>query len=93
MPWKRGLGVTAAGQSVPCPVARFTDDLSDDLIEAAELTGKPIANVSLAAEAMVTIAFNLGAAAIDLPAAERRKVAQRIVAEVRMVMRGWALLA
>ena len=46
------------------------------LVAAAEI-GKPLANVGLAAEAMVTIAFNLGAAAIDLSEAERRKVVAR----------------
>ena len=84
-----GAGSTAAfRRAIAKETARFTDDLSDDLIEAAEETGKPLADVGLAAEAMVTIAFNLGAAAIDLPPAERRNVTERIIAEVRMVMRG-----
>ena len=69
-------------------INRFTDDLGDDLTAASEATGKPIANVDLAAEAMVTIAFNLGAMAIDLPDDERRAVVNRIIIEVRMVMRG-----
>ena len=84
-----GAGSTAPfRRAIAKEIARFTDDLSDDLIIAAEATGKPIANVGLAAEAMVTIAFNLGAAAIDLPAAERQDVVERIIAQVRMVMRG-----
>ena len=69
-------------------IARFTDDLGDDLSAAAAEVGKPLADVGLAAEAMVTIAFNLGAAAIDLSDAERRKVTDRIITEVRMVMWG-----
>ncbi len=83
-----------AGSTVPFrrgiakEIARFTDDLSDDLTVAAEEIGKPLTNVRHAAEAMVTIAFNLGAAAIDLPDAERLEVVDRIITEVRMVMRG-----
>ena len=84
-----GAGSTAPfRRGIAKEIARFTDDLSDDLTAAAEEMGKPLANVNLAAEAMVTIAFNLGAAAIDLPDAERRAVVDRIITEVRMVMRG-----
>ncbi len=84
-----GAGSTAPfRRAIAKEIARFTDDLSDDLRSAAKESGKPLADVGLAAEAMVTIAFNLGAAAIDLPAEERRKVADRIIAEVRMVVRG-----
>ena len=84
-----GAGSTATfRRAIAKEIARFTDDLGEDLIAAAEKTGKPLAHVGLAAEAMVTIAFNLGTAAIDLPASERRDVVERIVTEVRMVMRG-----
>jgi len=84
-----GAGSTSTfRRAIAKEIARFTDDLSDDLVAAAEATGKPLASVGLAAEAMVTIAFNLGAAAVDLPAEERCNVVERIIAEVRMVMRG-----
>jgi AcrR family transcriptional regulator len=84
-----GAGSTAPFRlAIHKEIARFTDDLGDDLVAAAAATGRPLANVELAAEAMVTIAFNLGAAAIDQPPAERRQVAERIITQVRMVMRG-----
>ena len=84
-----GAGSTAPfRRAIAKEIGRFTDDLSDDLTAAADATGRPLANVGLAAEAMVTIAFNLGAAAIDLPADARRAVVERIIIEVRMVMRG-----
>jgi hypothetical protein len=37
---------------------------------------------------MVTVAFNLGAGSIDFSPEERRTVRDRIVIEVRMIMRG-----
>lgn len=84
-----GAGSTAPfRRAIAKEIGRFTDDLCDDLIAAAEATNRPLAAVDHAAEAMVTIAFNLGAAAIDLPADERRAVVERIIVEVRMVMRG-----
>jgi AcrR family transcriptional regulator len=67
---------------------RFTDDLTEDLIREAKATERPIAHVHHAAEAMVTVAFNLGASSIDLPHEERLAVVERIVIEVRMIMRG-----
>jgi AcrR family transcriptional regulator len=69
-------------------IQRFADDLAEDLIREAEATKRPIANVHHAAEAMVTVAFSLGASSIDLPPEDRLAVIERIVIEVRMIMRG-----
>ncbi len=69
-------------------IHRFTDDLAEDLIREAETTGRPLAHVHHAAEAMVTVTFNLGASSIDLPRKERLAVIERIIIEVRMIMRG-----
>ncbi len=69
-------------------IQRFTDDLAEDLIREAEVTQQPIAHVRHAAEAMVTVAFNLGASSIDLPREERLAIIERIIIEVRMIMRG-----
>jgi len=69
-------------------IRRFTDDLAEDLIREAKVTGRPLANVHHAAEAMVTVTFNLGASSIDLPPNERLAVIERIIIEVRMIMRG-----
>ena len=84
-----GAGSTAAFRRVIAKeVTHFTDELSEDLVVASKLTGTPIAHVGLAAEAMVTVAFNLGAAAIDLSPPERTDVVERIIIQVRMIMRG-----
>jgi AcrR family transcriptional regulator len=69
-------------------IQRFTDDLAEDLIREAKARERPIAHVHHAAEAMVTVAFNLGASAIDLPHEERLAAIERIIIEVRMIMRG-----
>ena len=54
----------------------------------AKRQARPIAQPELAAEAMVTVAFNLGASALDRSSAERDEIVERIVGEVRMIMRG-----
>ena len=69
-------------------IRRFTDDLGEDLIREADRTRRPVAHVHEAAEAMVTVAFNLGVAAIDLDPAARAEVIERIIVEVRLIMRG-----
>ncbi len=69
-------------------IKRFTDDLAEDLVREAKETERPIAHVNHAAEAMVTVAFTLGASAIDLPHEDRLAVIERIIIEVRMIMRG-----
>jgi AcrR family transcriptional regulator len=80
-------------QAIAREVERFTADLVEDLVEEAETMGRPIAQAPLAAEAMVTVAFNLGAAAIDKPPGERRAALERIVQEVRIIMRGAEAIA
>ena len=84
-----GAGSTAAfRRSVSKEVKRFTDDLAEDLIRESEVSGRPIAHVQLAAEAMVTVAFNLGAGSIDFSPEERVAVKERIIIQVRMIMLG-----
>ncbi len=74
-------------------ISRFADDLAEDLVREAEATDRPILHPHHAAEAMVTVAFNLGVASLDLPPEERPAVAERIIVEVRMIMRGAQAMA
>ncbi|MCR9166190.1 MAG: HTH-type transcriptional repressor FabR [Nannocystaceae bacterium] len=69
-------------------VGRFTSELIESLQQEADKQQRPLAHAALAAEAMVTIAFNLGASALDRSASERAEVVERIVGEVRIIMRG-----
>lgn len=69
-------------------VSRFTSELVESLELEAKRQARPIAQPELAAEAMVTVAFNLGASALDRSSAERDEIVERIVGEVRMIMRG-----
>lgn len=69
-------------------VGRFTSELIESLQSEAQKQNRPIAHAALAAEAMVTVAFNLGASALDRTASERAEVVERIVGEVRIIMRG-----
>ena len=80
-------------QALAKEVDRFTADLLEDLVHEGEAAGRPVAHADLAAEAMVTVAFNLGASAIDLPPDEQAKTFERITQEVRIIMRGAEAMA
>ncbi|MGH1348425.1 MAG: HTH-type transcriptional repressor FabR [Nannocystales bacterium] len=69
-------------------VGRFTSELIETLEEEANKQNRPLAHAELAAEAMVTVAFNLGASALDRTVGERAEIVKRIVGEVRIIMRG-----
>ncbi len=89
-----GAGSTPAfRRAIAKEIQRFTEDLAEDLISEAELKQRPIAHPHHAAEAMVTVAFNLGAAAVDLSPTERLGVAERTILEVRLIMRGAEAMA
>jgi len=89
-----GAGSTPAfRKAIALEVERFTADLLESLVSEARATERPIAHPELAAEAMVTVAFNLGASAIDLPPAEQQATLERIVQEVRIIMRGAEAMA
>ncbi len=89
-----GSGSTPAfREAIAKEIQRFTDDLVEDLKRGSVLTGRPLAHVEHAAEAMVTVAFNLGAASVDKSAAEREETTERIIREVRMIMRGAEAMA
>ncbi len=89
-----GAGSTPAfRKAIHKEVKRFTADLVEDLKRQAEVTGRPIAHPELAAEAMVTVAFNLGAGAIDLPRDEKMAVLERVIQQVRIIMRGAEAMA
>ncbi len=69
-------------------VGRFTSELIESLQQEADKQRRPLAHAALAAEAMVTVAFNLGASALDRTPSERAEIVERIVGEVRIIMRG-----
>ena len=87
------VGPPAFREAIAKEVERFISDLVDDLVREGEAAGRPIANPRLAAEAMVTVAFNLGTRALDLPPDEQRDTFERITQEVRIIMRGAEALA
>ena len=54
---------------------------------------RPLVYIPELAEAMVTVVFNVGADALDLPAHHRGDLALRIVRQLRMLILGSQVMA
>jgi AcrR family transcriptional regulator len=69
-------------------IARFIDDFTDDIERWSQAAHQPMAETALAAEAIVTVVFTVGAEAIELPRHKRGELAERLIKEVKMILRG-----
>ncbi len=72
---------------------RFIGELQIDFDRGALAAQRPMIDTRLAAEAIVAVVFTVGAEALDIPAAGRKPLAERIIQEVRIIMRGAQALA
>jgi AcrR family transcriptional regulator len=66
----------------------FVSELAEDLQRAALESHRPLADPGLAAEAIVAVVFTVGAEALDLPAQACKKLTERLVKEIRMILIG-----
>lgn len=69
-------------------INRFIEEVTDDLVKGSKLLKQPLQDPELAAEAIVAVAFTVGAEAIDLPKHRRAELAERLVKEIKMILRG-----
>jgi len=69
-------------------IDRFVAELTEDLENEAKRERRPIPQAPLAAEAIVAIVFGVGAEALDLPKHRRAQLAERLIAEVHLVLAG-----
>lgn len=69
-------------------INRFIEEVTEDLDRGSKLLNQPLMDVGLAAEAIVAVAFTVGAEAIDLPKHRRQELIERLIKEVKMILRG-----
>lgn len=69
-------------------INRFIEEVTEDLDRGSKLLNQPLADVELAAEAIVAVAFTVGAEAIDLPKHRRSELIERLIKEIKMIVRG-----
>jgi AcrR family transcriptional regulator len=86
-------GSAAFREALRQEIARFVAELRDDLEAQAGAAGGAPAPAALAAEAIVAVVFTVGAEALDLPRPRHPALADRLVAEVKLILRGAELEA
>lgn len=69
-------------------INRFIEEVTDDIVKGSKILKQPLQDPELAAEAIVAVAFTVGAEAIDLPKHRRAELAERLVKEIKMILRG-----
>lgn len=67
---------------------RFISELSIDLDRLQAQLAQPLRNSSFTAEAIVSVAFTIGAEAIDLPKHKQAGLKLRLVEEIKIILRG-----
>jgi TetR/AcrR family transcriptional regulator, fatty acid biosynthesis regulator len=67
---------------------RFISELSIDLDRLQSELKQPLRDSSLTAEAIVAVAFTVGAEALDLPKHKQAGLSLRLIEEVKMIFRG-----
>jgi AcrR family transcriptional regulator len=67
---------------------RFISELTIDLDRLQSEIRQPLRDSSLTAEAIVAVAFTVGAEAMDLPKHKHAGLAQRLIEEIKIVLRG-----
>jgi AcrR family transcriptional regulator len=77
-------GSAAFREALRQEIARFVAELRDDL----EAQAGPSVEVPLAAEAIVAVVFTVGAEALDLPRNRHEALTDRLVGEVKLILRG-----
>ena len=66
----------------------FVSELTEDLERFAKIRNETLRNPSYAAEAIVAVVFTVGAEALDLSKTKQESLSNRLVEEVKMILRG-----
>lgn len=69
-------------------IGRFVDEVADYLDAVHGRAGRPLEDSALAAEAIVSVVFFVGGEALDVPRHHRAALVDRLVKEVKMILRG-----
>lgn len=66
----------------------FISELADDVERISKLKGREVADPYIVAEALVTIMFNVGSEALDLPDDAQEHIAEKLITQLRIVLMG-----
>jgi AcrR family transcriptional regulator len=83
---------TTFRQALHAEMDLFVKEVTEDLEKAAKAAGHPLASLPYAAEAIVAVVFTVGAEALDMPKAKQAGLRDRLVEEVKIILRGALLV-
>lgn len=86
-------GSPAFRQAMRTEIDRFVAELSEEFEGQARAAKLPTTDIPLAAEAIVAIVFSVGAEVLELPRHRHAGLADRIIKEVHLVLRGVGLIS
>lgn len=69
-------------------INRFVEEVAEDLERGSKILNQPLTDTALAAEAIVAVAFTVGGEALDLPKHKRKELSERLIKELKMILRG-----
>lgn len=75
-------------QAVERQLNYFQQELQDDLIRLERLNNKKLLHPDIAAKAITQLVFNMGANVIDMPAEDRKEIAEQTMIMIRMILEG-----
>ncbi len=81
---------TAFRRALYLELGRFIEEVTEDLEKASVRLKQPLVDPGLAAEAIVAVAFTSGGEALDLPKHKRMELTERIIKQIKMILRGAA---
>ncbi|MBB3048286.1 AcrR family transcriptional regulator [Litorivivens lipolytica] len=87
------IGSVAFRQAVERELRYFEDELCDELVRMAELTGHDTFEPALASKAITRLVFTMGASAAELSPEARGPIIEETVIMIKMIMEGAQSLA
>ena len=75
-------------QAVERQLNYFQQELQEDLIRLERLNNKKLYHPDIAAKAITQLVFNMGANVIDIPAEDRKEIAEQTMIMIRMILEG-----
>ncbi|OTG91663.1 DNA-binding transcriptional regulator FabR [Acinetobacter sp. ANC 3813] len=81
-------GSTSYKQAVERQLNFFQQELKEDLITLERLNHSKLSHPEIVAKGITQLVFNMGAKVIDLPAGDRKEVAEQTMIMIRMILEG-----
>lgn len=69
-------------------LGRFIEEMSEDLERIQLELNQPLNDLDIVAEAIVSVAFTIGAEVLDLPKHKRQDVVERVIKMIKIIIRG-----